>query len=81
MRGILVYEGLNKLIKSRDKYNPKIKTSFTFHLKNKKSGKKYFLQIWIRIQNMSAIYDTNKLLLREILLEPLKDTCEEEVQM
>ena len=30
---------------------------------------------------MPAIYDTNKLLLREILLEPLKDTCEEEVQM
>ena len=38
---------LTKLIRSSVKGNPKTKTyfSFIFHLRNSKSGKKYFLQI------------------------------------
>ena len=62
---------LNKLIKSRGKCKPKSKTfskiktktkSFVFHLRNSKTGKKYVLQIWIWMQNMSAIYHINRLL-------------------
>ena len=49
----------NKLIRSRGKCNPKTKAyfPFAFHSRNSKSGKKYFLQM----QNMSVIYDTNRL--------------------
>ena len=52
---------LNKLIKSKDKCNPKTKTYFyyAFHPSNSKSAKKCFLQI--QIQNMFA-NDTNSLL-------------------
>ena len=54
---------LDKLIKCSGKCNPKTKTyfSYAFHLRNRKSGRNYFLQIRLRIQNMSATYDTKKL--------------------
>ena len=58
---------LNKLIKSNQaagKCNAKTKTyfSFAFYLKNSKSAKQYLLQFWIKVQNISAVYDTNRLL-------------------
>ena len=46
------------------KCNPKTKTyfSFAFLLRNSKSGKNYLLEIWMRIQNMFALYDTKRIL-------------------
>ena len=51
---------LNNLIKSTRKCYSKTNP---FHLRNIKSGKKQFLEIWMRMQNMSVIYDTNRLML------------------